>query len=171
LLLRLLRHCLARPLGWALRGLACALLLGVSPAQAADKARITGLADVSFGAIGNLGADAVRSESLCLYSSSTTNGYNVTATGAGPGGAFQLSSGGLSLPFEVQWSSSAGQRSGTQLSPNVPLTGQVSAATQQTCGSGPASSASLIIVLRSGALSSATAGTYSGTLSLLVAPE
>jgi hypothetical protein len=154
-----------------MRVLATALLLNISPAQAADKARITGLSDVSFGAIANLGADAVRSQSLCLYSNSATSGYNVTATGGGPAGAFQLSSGGLSLPFEVLWSSSAGQSSGTKLNPNVPLTGQVSAATHQTCGSGPASSASLTLVLRSSALSSATAGTYSGTLSLLVAPE
>jgi hypothetical protein len=148
-----------------------ALAVYGSPALAADKVRISGLADVSFGTIGNLGADAVRSQSLCLYSNSSTNGYNVTATGGGPGGSFLLSSGGLSLPYEVQWSSSAGQSSGIKLNPNVPLTGQVSAATQQACGSGPASSASLIVVLRSSALSSATAGAYSGTLSLLVAPE
>jgi spore coat protein U-like protein len=151
---------------------ASALLQWPAPALAAsDKVRITGLADLAFGTIGNLGVDAVRSESLCLYSSSTTNGYNVTASGTSPGGAFQLTSGGLSLPFEVQWSSSAGQSSGLQLSPNLPLTGQVSTATQQACGSGPATSASLIVILRSSALSSATAGTYSGTVTLLVAPE
>jgi len=149
--------------------LAC-LSLWASPAFA-DKARITGLADVAFGMIGNLQADAVRSQSLCLYSSASTNGYNVTASGTGPGGAFQLSSGSLSLPFEVQWSSSAGQSSGTQLSPNIPFTGQVSTATQQTCNSGPASTASLIVILRSNALTSATSGTYSGTVALIVAPE
>jgi hypothetical protein len=58
-----------------------------------------------------------------------------------------------------------------QLSPNVPLTGQTSTATQQTCNSGPATSASLIVVLRSTALSSATAGTYNGAVTLLVGPE
>ena len=95
----------------------------------------------------------------------------VTATGTGPAGAFQLASGLGSLPFEVQWSSVSGQTSGATLSPNVPLTGQVSSATQQTCNSGPASSASLVLVLRSAALSSATAGTYNGTLTLVVGPE
>lgn len=161
----------ASGVGSATLALACALSLWASPASAADKVRITGLADVAFGTIGNLQVDAVRSQSLCLYSTASTNGYNVTASGTGPGGAFQLSSGGLSLPFEVQWSSSAGQSSGTQLSPNVPLTGQVSSATQQTCNSGPASSASLIVILRSNALTSATSGTYSGTVALIVAPE
>jgi hypothetical protein len=95
----------------------------------------------------------------------------VTAIGTGPGGSFELSSGSLSLPFEVQWSSSAGQSSGAQVSPNVPLTGQVTTATQQTCSSGPATSASLIVVLRSSALSSAMAGTYNGSITLLVGPE
>jgi hypothetical protein len=149
------------------------LLLSASPALAAanDKVRITGLTDVAFGSIANLGADAVRSQSLCLFSNSSTNGYNVTATGTGSGGAFTLTSGALSLPFDVQWSSSSGQSSGSQLSPNVPLTGQVSTASQQTCSSGPATSASLIVILRATALSSATAGTYAGTLTLLVSPE
>jgi hypothetical protein len=152
--------------------LALACMLPFSQAHAAsDKVRITGLSDIAFGSIANLGTDAVRSQSLCLYSSSTTNGYNVTASGTGSGGAFELNSGGLSLPIEVQWSGSAGQSSGAQLSPNVPLTGQVSSATQQACSSGPASSASLIVVLRSTALSRATAGTYSGSITLLVGPE
>jgi hypothetical protein len=154
--------------------IACALpSLSAAPALAAanDKARITGLTDVAFGSIANLGVDAVRSQSVCLYSSSSANGYNVTATGTGQGGAFALASGSLSLPFEVQWNSSPAQSSGTQLSPNTPLTGQVTTATQQTCTSGPATSASVVIVLRSSALASATAGTYNGALTLVVGPE
>jgi hypothetical protein len=47
----------------------------------------------------------------------------------------------------------------------------VSTASHQTCSTGPASSASLIILLRSAALSSARAGSYNGTLTLVVGPE
>ena len=75
------------------------------------------------------------------------------------------------MAYDVQWSGSPGQSSGAQLTPNVPLTGQVSTASQQTCNNGPVSSASLIVILRSAALSSATAGTYNGTLTLLVGAE
>ena len=132
---------------------------------------MTDLSDVGFGTVANLGQDAVRNQSICLYADTPTNGYNVTGTGSGPGGSFQLSSGTASLPYEVQWNSSAGQSSGTQLNANVPLTGQSSAATQQTCNNGPATSASLVVVLRSTALSSATAGSYSGTLTLVVGAE
>ena len=148
-----------------------ALLLAAPAGAASNKVRISNLTDVAFGSIANLNVDAVRSESLCLFADTNTNGYNVTATGTGPGGAFQLTSGVQSLAYEVQWSSSSGQTSGAQLSPNVPLTGQISSATHQACSNGPSSSASLVLILRSSALSSASAGTYNGTLTLLVGPE
>jgi hypothetical protein len=57
------------------------------------------------------------------------------------------------------------------LSPNVALTGQTSSATQQFCNSGPASPASLILVLRGSELARARQGNYSGTLTLLIAAE
>jgi hypothetical protein len=158
----------------AVRGFAvpAILLLVGEPSEAAsNKVRITNLSDVAFGTVANLSVDAVRSENVCLYADTATNGYNVTASGTGPGGAFQLSSGAGGMAFEVQWSSSSGQSSGAQLSPNVPLTGQVSTAVHQTCSTGPATSASLIVLLRSAALSSAKAGSYNGTLTLVVGPE
>ena len=156
------------------RGAICAfaLLVGAGTANgASNKVRITGISDVPFGTIGNLSVDAVQSQSLCLYANTDTNGYNITATGIGPGGGFELTSGSQPLSFDVAWSSSAGQSSGTAVTPNVPLTGQVSDATTQSCSSGPATSASLVIILRAAALSSATAGTYNGTLTLVVGPE
>lgn len=152
--------------------LACFALGTPTQANAAsNKVRISSLSDVTFGTLSDLSSDAVQSQSLCLYSDTPTSGYNVTASGGGPGGAFQLTSGLSSLPYEVQWSSSSGRSSGVQLSPNVPLTGQTSAASHQVCTNGPASSASLIVLLRSASLSSVTAGTYSGTLTLLVGAE
>jgi len=162
---------LRRGLSLALVG-AIGLALTAGPAIAeSNKVRVTNLSDLNFGLIANLSTDAVRAESVCLFAATDTNGYNVTASGTGPAGGFELSSGSTSLSYEVQWSSSAGELSGAQLQPNVPLTGQVSAAKQQTCNNGPATSASLIIVLRSTALSSATAGTYNGILTLIVGPE
>jgi hypothetical protein len=158
--------------GACILGAAGLLILAGSPAFAAsNKVRITNLSDVAFGTIANLNVDAVRSQSLCLYADTASLGYNITAAGTGAGGTFQLSSGAGAMPYEVQWNSTAGQSSGTQLSPNVPLTGQTSPATQQTCNNGPAATASLILVVRSTALSSAGAGTYSGALTLLVGPE
>jgi hypothetical protein len=149
------------------------ILLGsAAPCFAAsNNVRITGLTDVAFGTVANLSADAVQSQSLCLYANTASNGYNVRASGSGAGGTFSLSSGSDELPFEVQWNGTAGQSSGTQLSANVVLSGLTTVATQQTCNSGPAVSASLVVILRSAALSSASAGSYNGSLTLLIGPE
>ena len=150
-------------------------ILNAGPASAGDTVRISGLSDVAFGSISNFTGDSVQSQSLCLYSKSPpANNYRITASGSGPGGAFLLSSGSATLPFEVQWSDLAGQTAGSQLLPNRPLTAQhspVGAGAADDCSSGPGTTASLVIILRSGSLSAASSGSYSGTLSLLVAPE
>jgi hypothetical protein len=159
-------------LGAVARGALLAAALAASPLHAqSNNVRITKLSDVAFGAIANVGADATSSQSLCVYANTAIQGYRITASGSAPGGAFSLTSGSFLLNYEVQWNQSPNQSSGTQLSPNVTLTGLISSATQQTCNSGPATSASLILVLRSSELSSARAGSYSGTLTLLVGPE
>lgn len=160
----------------AIRMAACALaVLNAEPASAGDTVRISGLSDVTFGSISNFAGDSVQSQSLCLYSKSPpANNYRITASGSGPGGAFVLSSGSATLPFEVQWSDSAGQTTGSQLLPNQPLTAQHSptgAGSADDCSSGPGTTASLVIILRSASLSAAASGSYNGTLSLLVAPE
>lgn len=145
-----------------------------SPAFAApnNEVRITGLTDVAFGSITNLSVDSVRSQSICVYAKARpTDQYSVTASGSGPAGAFTLSSGSANLGYEVQWTASPNQSSGTQLSPNQPLAGQQSSASNDDCSSGAPTTASLIVILRSAALMAASSGTYSGTLTLLVAPN
>ena len=137
----------------------------------AQKVRITNLSDVNFGLISNLQADTRRAQNVCLFSQSSGNRYSITATGSGAGSSFALSNGSHALPYEVEWSDQSGQTSGTSLSPTVAATGRTSAATHQTCNTGPSPSASLIVVLRSSALSQAREGNYSGTLTLVVAAE
>lgn len=154
----------------AIAGLAGALVAVPAGAQS-NNVRITQLSDVAFGSIANLGTDSVRTQSICVFAHTASSGYRVTASGSAPAGAFALSSGASLLVYEVQWNSAAGQTSGSTLGANVTLTGQVSTATHQTCNNGPSTSASLIVVLRSAALTSARAGSYSGTLTLLIGPE
>lgn len=151
-----------------------ALLLGAAAHSApasAQKVRITNLTDVDFGLIANLQAESRRSQSVCLYSNSAGGAYSVMASGSGPGGSFALANGASSLAYDVEWSPLSGQSSGTVLAANGALTGQTSAATHQFCNSGPPTSASLIIVLRAAELSKAQEGSYSGSLTLLIAAE
>ena len=166
-----LRAC-APPSVLALLGAVLLLVLPAGQADAANRSRISALADVSFGAITTFGADLVRSQSICVYSKSPPlDQYRVTASGSGAGGAFELSSGTDMLPYEVQWSAAAGQSTGMSLLANQPLTGQQSTAGADDCSKGPATTASLVVILRSAALTLATSGNYTGTLTLLVAPE
>ena len=142
-----------------------------SPACAAsDKARLTALSDVPFGLIPGT-ADQTASQNLCAYSSTTTGGYNVTAVGSGNGGAFTLSSGAATLAYDVLWSGSANQSGGTALVPGTAASGFTSTASQQTCNSGPSTTASLTVVIRSATLTAAMAGSYVGTLQITIAPE
>ena len=149
----------------------CLAALSSPQPAAAQKARITNLSDVKFGLIANLQTDARRSQNVCVFSQSTGSRYSITATGSGSGSSFALTDGTNSLAYEVEWSDQSGQTSGTSLTPAVAATGRVSAATQQTCSNGPATSASLIVILRSPSLTQARAGNYSGSLTLVVAAE
>lgn len=156
-------------------GLAVAALLplaALAPMPAhAQQARINKLTDVAFGTVTNFAADLSNAQSICVFSSAASKRYQVTATGNGTSGAFTLASGLNRLAYEVQWSASSGQTSGTSLTAGVTLTGLVSTATRSGCTSGPATSATLITIIRATNISAATAGSYTGTLTLVVAPN
>ena len=78
----------------------------------------------------------------------------------------------LTVPYTVEWSGTSGQTSGTALSAGSSLTGLTSAATNSNCASGPSASASLIVKIGATDLQTMDASTsYTGTLTLLVAPE
>lgn len=146
--------------------------LALAPQTAvAQKVRITGLSDVTFGLVTNTQADARRSQNICLYSNSAGGAYSVSAAGSGSGSSFVLSNGLDALPYAVEWADSSGKTSGTELNPSVALTGQQSSATHQFCNSGPATTASMTVVLKAADLSQAREGSYSGTLTLLIAAE
>lgn len=161
----------AQPSPLTLRLLGASLLLASYGSSAqAQRVRISDLSDVNFGAVSAVG-DQRRSQNLCVFLNATGRTYSVTAYGNGAANAFSLSNGHSELAFDVEWAGVANASSGSQLVPAVPLTGQSSSASNQTCSSGPISSASLTIVLRGTQLADALQGTYSGTLTLVVAPD
>ena len=146
-------------------------LLAMGTAAAAQQVRVRQLNDVLFGTIGAAPADQTRTDNLCIYSTATSGRYTITARGSGASNAFTLASGSNTLPYEVQWASAANQTSGTQLTTNVPLAATTTNRTDSTCNQAASLTATLIVVLRSSAQQSAVAGSYSGTLTLLVAPN
>ena len=148
----------------------CGFLCLVAPAAGyAQSVRISKLTDVAFGTISNFSADAVNSQNICIFSSSGR--YSVTATGSGTGGAFNLASGGQLLAYEVQWAAVPNQTLGTALLHGVELMSLTTSAGNQNCNPGQQRTASLITILRATAASAASAGSYSGTLTLLIRPN
>lgn len=140
-------------------------------ASVPNRIQLTGLSDVSF-----LNQDpavaAANAQNVCVWSNTSTKGYYVTATGSGAGSAFTLANGALNVPYNVEWAGSSGQASGTALAAATALHGFTSNATNPTCVAGPSSSASLIVKIAAANLQAMQAATiYTGTLTLVVAPE
>lgn len=136
-----------------------------------NRVQLTGLSDVSF-ANQDPSTAALSAQNVCVWSNTSTKGYNVTATGSGAGNAFTLANGAQSVGYNIEWAGSSGQSSGTALASGTALTGLTSTATAAGCSSGPATSASLIVKIPTANLQTMQAAlNYTGTLTLVVAPE
>lgn len=134
------------------------------------RVQISGLTDVAFGTVDPT-SPASSAENVCVWSNTSGKGYSVTASGNGTGNAFTLSDGTNSLPYSVEWAGSSGQTSGTALTSGSALAGLSSTATNPTCSAGPAATASLIVKMTAANLQAAVASAYTGTLTLVVAPQ
>jgi hypothetical protein len=136
-----------------------------------NRIQLTGLADVAF-TNQDPSVAAANAQSVCVWSNTNTKGYYVTASGSGAASAFTLANGALTVPYSVEWAGTSGQTSGSALVAATALHGLTSTATNPTCSSGPGSSASLIVRISSTNLQAMQAATsYTGTLTLVVAPE
>lgn len=134
------------------------------------RARISGLVDVAFTNQDPVSA-ASFAQNVCVWSNTATKGYSITASGDGTSSAFSLAGAATTVPYTVQWNSSSGQTSGTALTTGAALSGLVSTATQQSCATGPAASASLVVGMSAATLQSMQAlASYTGVLTLVVAP-
>jgi hypothetical protein len=140
-------------------------------ASVPTRARITGLSDVSF-LNQDPGTAAANAQNVCVWSNTATKAYTITASGSGAANAFTLAAGASTVPYSVEWASAIGQTSGTALTAGTASASLTSAATHQTCTSGPTASASLVVRMATADLGTMNAGsTYTGTLTLLVAPQ
>ena len=140
-------------------------------ASVPNRARITGLTDVTFANQdpATLASDA---QDVCVWSNTATKEYTVTATGSGAASAFTLTNGSTTVPYTVEWASSTGQTTGSSLTTGTASAALTSTATHQTCTSGPAASASLIVEIATADLGTMSDGSnYPGTLTLLVTPQ
>ena len=146
-------------------------VVGIS-ATIPQRVEISGLTDFTFGTLDPATATSTA-ENVCVWSNTATKGYSITATGSGASSAFTLSNGTTTLGYGVQWNGLSGQSTGTALATNTVATGFVSTATSPTCATGAATTASLVVGFTTAQLQAAvgSATAYTGTLTLLVAPQ
>jgi hypothetical protein len=136
----------------------------------AQQVRLTKLSDVSFGTLTTL-TTKTNAQNVCAFATSLTGRYSVRASGSGTGGALTLAGSGAPMPYEVQWAGTPNQTTGTPLLANTTVGGFTDGDVLETCNLINTSSATLIVILRDTALASATAGSYLGTLTLVLAAQ
>jgi len=149
-----------------------ALMLAVSAPAMAQQVRINQLNDFAFGTLTANGTTNVsRTDNLCAYTSATTLGYRVTASGSGSSGAFTLANGGNALAYTVQWSGTSGATSGVQLTSGTALAAITTSTANSACLLGTGTNATVIVTLPAANVTAVPAGAYSGTLTLTIVPN
>jgi hypothetical protein len=138
--------------------------IGIS-VSVARQIEVSGLSDVTFADDAAL-TGARQTQRVCIRSTSLTGGYNVTASGSGPGGEFVLASDAATAPYSVEWAGSSSQQSSAPLVPGVPSGPQTSLARKAGCGTGGSS----LTVAMNGGDAIKPGASYTGALDLLIAP-
>ena len=153
------------------RMIGAALFTFVASNANAQQVQVSRLTNPVFGTINNFTTDLTYADNVCIYSSAPGGRYHVTATGSGTGGAFTLASGANLMAYDVQWAAASGQTTGTALTSGVASSVFTSNAVNAGCTSAPTNVATLLTILRTASVGAATSGSYTGILTLLVAPN
>lgn len=132
--------------------------------------RVSGLSDVTFSAV-DPSTSVSNDQTICVYSNTANGKYNITASGGGATEDFLLVNGALpSIAYTVAFNDDPTALTGDNLIKQTALTNQASLATDKDCTGGE--SAKLFVGIASSELQKMQAGlAYSGTLTLVVAPE
>jgi len=132
----------------------------------ASLVRVSNLNDINLGTFAGGGGGLAGTDTFCVYRNGTGN-YTINMTGDGAASAFTLANGANTVPYSVDFVNGA---TTTAMSTGTALAGQTGANTvSDTCGG--VDNVSVNISVSNGALSAAPAGTYSGVLTMVVAPE
>lgn len=130
--------------------------------------KISNLKDIQLGAYAGGPNPLSASSDFCVYRNGSDK-YNITMSGNGTANAFTLSQGPDVLPYSVEFVNgsttlpvTSGTLIGNQAGANT---------TSESCSNGSANNASVTVKVENADLSAAPAGSYAGTLTVIVAPE
>ena len=139
-------------------------------------AQISGLSDITLASYILGDGNQSLNTTACVYSSTSGGNYTVLADGSGASNAFTVVDGSAhTIAYSVVWNSAGVGSladSGTTLTAHTTSATLHNAATDSvTCaGSSPGPTAQINVHILGTALDAAPAGTYTGTLTLLVTP-
>ena len=132
-----------------------------------DLVRVNNLDDIDLGTFAGGAGDLTGSDSFCVYRNGL-DGFNITMTGDGAASAFELTDGTNTLPYAVEFVNGSAQA----ITTGSTLTGQTGAFTaNDTCDNGTSNNVAVNITVANGDLATVPAGSYAGTLTMVVAPE
>jgi hypothetical protein len=127
---------------------------------------ISNLGDINLGTYSGAG-NLTGNDAFCVYRNGAGN-YNITMNGDGATNAYTLSDGGTNtLAYSVDFNN-GGVNAMTTL---TALTAQTGADTVDTDCSTGGDNVSVDVTVSNAALAAAPAGTYTGVLTMIVAPE
>ncbi len=127
--------------------------------------KISNLDDIDLGTWSGSG-DLVGSDENCVWS--TTRGYNLTASGSGAGNAFTITDGANDIAYSVAWDDT--DSTDQAVTVGTALSAQVTNAVSVNCAA-RGDTANVAVTISEADMAAAPAGTYNGTLTLIVAPE
>lgn len=133
------------------------------------KVRITGISDLNVGTFSGSG-DLNVNDNVCVYTNAESGEYKITASGNGIGNAFTVKDDAeRTIPYEVYWNDANGTTGNVQATSGSVITSQGNAdTTSQTCTG--STNANFQVIVRELDLQTKMAGTYTGTLTLLIEP-
>ncbi len=129
-----------------------------------DEVRISNMVDIQLGTFA--GADASDSTGACIYRNSAPT-YQITASGSGAANAVTLTDGTNSVAYSVTYSDGSAPDSMTS---GLALTGQAGADVDVACGN-TGDNATVAVTVAAADAAALPAGAYTGTLTLVVAPN
>ena len=140
-----------------------------------DQVRISGLSDIliAFDPAGT--GDVTGSSTACIYRNGAGT-YSIEATGDGASDAFTIEDSAATptvVPYTVEWDDEVGGGNAAGVTSGTALTGQSGANTvsDDCSNAGGGANAFVEVTIDRADLLAAPAGTYNGTLTLLVTPE
>jgi hypothetical protein len=130
----------------------------------ANEVKISNLSDIVLP--GFTGTDVSGTSAACVYRNAGTT-YNITATGSGAANAFTLTDGTNTVAYGVTYDDGSGA---TALATGVALAADGAEGVDDDCSTAGANNGSIEVTVTAAAAAGLPAATYSGTLTLLVAP-